>query len=81
MSKNDLARAEEYHEDVLRFGENVRSLRIKKGLTQLELAEESDLGLRTIQRIENAQITVKLPIVFILAATLKVPVTALFKGI
>lgn len=72
---------EKYKVQIDQFGTNVKKLRLKKEWTQLELATLSNLGLRTIQRIENGQITVKFPIVLILAETFQVPVTALFKNI
>ncbi|UOB19108.1 helix-turn-helix domain-containing protein [Abyssalbus ytuae] len=37
----------------LNLSQRIKSLRIKKGLTQESLAENSGLSLRTIQRIEN----------------------------
>ncbi|MEM9052962.1 MAG: helix-turn-helix domain-containing protein, partial [Bacteroidota bacterium] len=38
---------------VMRLGARIRESRMKKGLTQAELAEQSGLTERTIQRIEN----------------------------
>lgn len=37
------------------LGKRVKELRIRKGLSQEELAENSGLSLRTIQRIENGE--------------------------
>jgi transcriptional regulator with XRE-family HTH domain len=34
----------------------IKDLRIKKGLTQQQLADETGITLRTIQRIENAEV-------------------------
>jgi transcriptional regulator with XRE-family HTH domain len=76
-----IKKSEEYATEVQQFGLNIKNLRVKKKFTQLELANETKLGLRTIQRIENGQITTKLPIIFILAETFEVPVATLFKGI
>jgi transcriptional regulator with XRE-family HTH domain len=39
----------------LELQKRVKDLRIKKGLSQEELAEKSGLSLRTIQRIENGE--------------------------
>ncbi len=36
--------------------ESVKELRIKKGLTQQQLADETGITLRTIQRIENNEV-------------------------
>lgn len=40
----------------MNFGLKVRGLRLKNGLTQHQLAEESEVTLRTIQRIENNEV-------------------------
>ena len=37
-------------------GKLIKELRIKKGLTQEELAEKTELSARTIQRIENGDV-------------------------
>lgn len=39
------------------LGKKILELRLAKGLTQKELAEKSNIGLRTIQRIESAEVT------------------------
>jgi transcriptional regulator with XRE-family HTH domain len=39
------------------LGKKILSLRLSKGLTQSELAEKCSIGLRTIQRIESAEVT------------------------
>jgi transcriptional regulator with XRE-family HTH domain/ketosteroid isomerase-like protein len=39
------------------LGKKISELRLAKGLTQGELAEQCKLGLRTIQRIESAEVT------------------------
>lgn len=37
-------------------GQRIKELRIKKGMTQEELAEKTELSVRTIQRIENGEV-------------------------
>lgn len=37
-------------------GKLIKELRIKKGMTQEELADKTDLSARTIQRIENGEV-------------------------
>lgn len=37
----------------MRLGSQIKELRIKEGLTQVELSEKTGLTVRTIQRIEN----------------------------
>ncbi len=81
MDKKYQKQIKKYEDEILQFGENVKALRTRKNWTQLELATNSSLGLRTIQRIENGQITIKMPIIFMLAETFAVPVTTLFKNI
>jgi transcriptional regulator with XRE-family HTH domain len=40
--------------------ESIKELRIKKGLTQQQLADETGITLRTIQRIENNEVKLSL---------------------
>jgi len=40
----------------MKTGEKIRDLRIKKGMTQEELAEKTELSVRTIQRIESGEV-------------------------
>lgn len=40
----------------MKIGLVIKELRIKKGLTQDELAEKTELSTRTIQRIENGEV-------------------------
>lgn len=40
----------------MNLGERIKSLRKEKGLTQAELAEQSGLSIRTMQRIENREV-------------------------
>ena len=42
-------------EQLIRFGGNVRRLRTAQGMTQEKLAENSDLHVRTLQKIEAGQ--------------------------
>jgi transcriptional regulator with XRE-family HTH domain len=37
-------------------GKRIRDLRLKKGMTQEELARQTELSTRTIQRIENGEV-------------------------
>lgn len=39
------------------LGKKITELRLAKGLTQSELADQCNIGLRTIQRIESAEVT------------------------
>jgi transcriptional regulator with XRE-family HTH domain len=40
----------------MEIGRLIRELRIKKGMTQEELAEKTEVSARTIQRIENGEV-------------------------
>ncbi len=40
----------------MKTGKIIKELRIKKGMTQEELAEMTELSARTIQRIENGEV-------------------------
>lgn len=40
----------------MEIGKLVKNLRLKKGLTQEELSEKTDISVRTIQRIENGEV-------------------------
>ena len=41
----------------MKLGERIKEIRVSKGMTQLELAEKSGIALRTVQRIENNEVT------------------------
>jgi len=41
----------------MKIGERIKEIRVAKGMTQLELAEKSGVALRTVQRIENNEVT------------------------
>ncbi|GGF28721.1 helix-turn-helix domain-containing protein [Flavobacterium limi] len=42
--------------DSIKVGQCIKSVRIAKGLTQIQLAEASGISLRSIQRIENGEV-------------------------
>ncbi|MFM8491974.1 MAG: helix-turn-helix domain-containing protein, partial [Candidatus Methylopumilus sp.] len=41
----------------MKIGEHIKEIRISKGFTQVELSEKSGIAVRTIQRIENGEVT------------------------
>ena len=41
----------------MKIGERIKEIRISKGFTQIELSEKSGIAVRTIQRIENSDVT------------------------
>jgi transcriptional regulator with XRE-family HTH domain len=60
------------------FGGNVRRARMKKGLTQEELAERAGLDFRQIGFIERGELNPKLRTILKIYKGLDCPVTRLF---
>lgn len=54
------------------FGQKIREFRTSRGITQLELAENSALDRKTISRIENHQYSPSLTSIFAIAQALDV---------
>lgn len=63
------------------FGEKVASIRQKRGLTQNQLAEKTDLATDTIGAIEQGRRWARLTTLHKLAKALGVTTDALFKGL
>jgi transcriptional regulator with XRE-family HTH domain len=61
------------------FGENFKSLRKEKGLSQEDVAYDSGIELRQIGRIERGEVNTGLSTIITLAETLKLPVKQLFE--
>jgi len=49
---------------IIEFGANVRRERLRKGLTQEELAERSEIATRNLQKIEAGEINILLTTAF-----------------
>lgn len=62
------------------FGNNLRELRVQKGLTQEDLAFEAELDLTQIGRIERGVTNTSISIAYKLAKALKVNVKQLFEN-
>ena len=60
------------------FGERVRELRVKKGLSQFDLASHCNYEKSTISRIENGRTNITLKTAFILSTALEVTISDLF---
>ncbi len=60
-----------------KFGENVRKKRLKRNMTQLDLAVKAEMDIRTLQRIEKAELSIRLVTAVRLAKALKVSVEEL----
>ncbi len=68
--------------DVLEvFSQNVRRLRIERGLTQEQLAERAGLNLTDVGRVERARRDPGVRVVVKLAHGLGVSIATLFEGI
>jgi len=59
------------------IGQKIKELRIKKGLTQEELAERTNLSVRTIQRIESGEVDPRTYTLSLLAEALDVELESL----
>ncbi len=72
----------EYKEEeifLLQFGKRLRKLRIDSGLSQEDLANDSNIPINQIGRIERAQINTTLKTIFKIAKALDIDVKELFK--
>jgi transcriptional regulator with XRE-family HTH domain len=56
------------------IGKRIKEVRLKKGLSQEDLAEKSNVNLRTIQRIENNETTPRSKTLNLIFSTLEVEV-------
>ncbi|WP_262511003.1 helix-turn-helix domain-containing protein [Larkinella punicea] len=54
------------------FGHQLRKVRTQRGMTQQALADESELWLSQVGRIERGEVNVTLSMIAVLARTLKV---------
>jgi transcriptional regulator with XRE-family HTH domain len=61
------------------FGENLRKIRLSKNISQLTLANEADISISQIQRIEYGEINPSIAIAKSLADALEIDVIELFK--
>jgi transcriptional regulator with XRE-family HTH domain len=60
------------------FGKNIRKIRKEKGISQEQLAFDTDMELRQIGRIERGEINTGIKSVFIIAKALSVSPKDLF---
>jgi len=64
----------------IKFGEKVRELRIKKGLSQEKLAEIADVHRTYIGMIERAEKNITLVNIEKIAKALNVSISSMFEG-
>ncbi|MFZ2340634.1 MAG: helix-turn-helix transcriptional regulator [Bacteroidales bacterium] len=60
-------------------GKLIKELRIKKGMTQEELADKTEVSARTIQRIENGEVDPRAYTLQMIAKALEVDYTCLWR--
>jgi len=64
----------------MKTGQLIRELRLKKGITQEDLAARTDISVRTIQRIENGEVDPRAYTLQTIAAVLEVDFDVLNKA-
>ena len=80
--RQDPHKRSEKRENVLEvaIGKEVRAFRKSQSLTVAELASNCDLGVGTLSKIENGNISPSLTTLQTLAHALQVPITSFFRG-
>jgi transcriptional regulator with XRE-family HTH domain len=73
-----MAETKRYKKEIVQFGENVRRLRIAKGLTQLDLEALTGIDRGDISRIENGRMDIQFSSIVKLSAGLEVRTQELF---
>lgn len=69
---------EQKKEILIQFGNKLRSLRVEKGFTQEQLANELGVEISQISRIERGVINTSITTVYTIAIILKIDVAELF---
>lgn len=59
----------------MKIGERVKEIRLQQGLTQTELSEKCGMTVRTIQRIENHEVSPSLHSLKMLSNALQIPLS------
>lgn len=68
----------DHHDDLRRLGVNIAFYRKLRNLSQIQLAEAVDVSRTHMSRIENADSSVSLEVLFRIADVLNIPVYKLF---
>jgi len=69
----------EKEEFLLKVGQNIRAVRLSKGLTQTQLASLCDRDKQSIERIENGKINTSIYMLKVIAVALDVEAALLLK--
>ena len=64
----------------MKIGEHIKEIRISKGVTQTELSEKSGIAVRTIQRIENNEVTPSIYSLNAIGAVLDIKLNEVLNG-
>lgn len=67
-----------YNKEIVQFGENVRRLRMAKGLTQLDLEAATGIDRGDISRIENGRMDIQFSSIIKIAEGLEISTKELF---
>ena len=63
---------------LINFGENLRKLRLSKGYTQEQLANELGIEISQISRIERGVINTSITTLYAISMTLKIDISEFF---
>ncbi|MEK7187458.1 MAG: helix-turn-helix transcriptional regulator [Patescibacteria group bacterium] len=66
-------------DDVKKLGQNIKRIRIKKNITQVEIAKKLGADRSFVSNLENAKTNPTLATITNLAKALNVPIDELFK--
>lgn len=66
-------------EFITSFGNNLRKLRLEAKLSQEDLANDSDIPLSQIGRIERGEINTTISTIYVLSKALKIEASELFE--
>ena len=61
-----------------KFGKNLKRIRLEKGLSQDDIAFESEISTNQVGRIERGEINTSLSTLYEIAKTLNIPIKELF---
>lgn len=69
------------NEKLKKLGKNIKAERVRKGLSQFQLAEAINMSERSVSKIECALQSPSALAVYDIAQVLKIDINELFKGI
>lgn len=60
------------------LADRIKTLRKEKGITQEELANEAEIGIAQLKRIENANVNTSISTIFRISKALNIPLNEMF---